>query len=552
MFSNLPTNFRLSTLANIAKRPESMLHEMVTPSGIAELTSHIGDINCQVTITGVSGVPCVAADSPRAADVVGRAVHFCICKSETPPNEDSGCNPIFLGNVATLRAYADSKYPDAWTFSSKSQTEDGKGSILDSKGKCFIKATYPNYQPKTPTSVVNTTTAGSGSNTQGKVSGREDVPVDQLYLFVELVTTMRVRPVAGSVSRKRGRSRGIDRVRDQRDRDRSESPDKSPDGRGGDDDLNDSNHNITSGDGDDNDDYIAASAHDPVVEMSTGWTLIPLSMKDGYKTDKNKYKVFGGTPYIPMGIRKKEVMSRKGVYNAILGAGKESIITCEVTQDIRKLHSNALDLCEALPDNIVLPKGGIVAIALFRRLLRQEKQLTSSLSSDRILPQTGSLRSVDPLFGVMPRILQDEAACRTFMAVWKKLCPAAVLTNTGMIMKPAEAMLRSVVMLVYRSMAQPTAKRNSMVADETEEEVQVRMVAMMNVIVNSGILTQLTDTKVATGGGTFGFGFSGTLPLPLSGTDTTASDENKVLYSDLTEYNTPFNPRELVWDPELR
>jgi hypothetical protein len=77
-----------------------------------------------------------------------------------------------------------------------------------------------------------------------------------------------------------------------------------------------------------------------------------------------------------------------------------------------------------------------------------------------MLPQTGSLHSVDPLFGVFPRILNDDASRGAFYAIWSKVCPTQVLNSNGVPLRQATEALRESVMLVYRSMAQVINKPN--------------------------------------------------------------------------------------------
>ena len=136
--------------------------------------------------------------------------------------------------------------------------------------------------------------------------------------------------------------------------------------------------------------------------------------------------------------------------------------------------------------------------------------------------------------------MEDEAARRVFLPLWSKLCPTAVISNTGTIMPAGESALRKCVMLVYRSTEQPAAKRSQLHPDESSYQVEQRMETMMRVIYSSGILKQNSSTLRS---------------LTLNGSTTVSlqtgdgQDENKL--HDLTEFNTPFNPKELIWDDVL-
>jgi len=376
---------------------------------------------------------------------------------------------------------------------------------------------------------------------KGKKPSAEDLT--EMYLFVELVTAVRVAPVSGIASRKKGGRRkggGGDAspVRRSRDRDNNASElDESYDAEQEPED----DEEVALGE---------AGVGAPVVEMCSGWCLVPLAGgKDGRAS--HNIEMHGGTPFLPHAVESADVRKRTGVLNVMANTiGMKVKSKLEVAVDAtprRALHKDTFALSPDLPVNVVLPKSGVIAVALFRRLLLDQQCVSSTYASGRMLPQTGALLSVDPLFGIFPRILADEAARGAFLSLWAKKCPLEAINAKNRPLPSAVKALRNITMHIYRAMAQPAASKPMLKLVETADDVELRREAIIDAVVGAGVAD---DPQHKFGSGTFskssfGFGMG-----PADEEAAAAADENSEKGAPLfnIEINTPFNPRELVWD----
>jgi hypothetical protein len=431
-----------------------------------------------------------------------------------------------------------------------------------------------------------------------KSSGLDrDVDLDKiigdLYLFVELVTVVRVRGSAGKgLARKKHGHRGRNKDRENREnRGDDNSPSRSPvrsrstkgkDGEKGDveadhrdgaddeDDFSDNEQDrINEANGDSS--HSHSSGIVPVVEMCSGWTLVPLGNNNQKRVQTHTVQMYGGTPFLPARVDKKKVVKRQGFFNKakkLAGFGVKSMLTVSITAEpinsqVGREHAA---LAQDLPLNIALPRSTMWAVGLYRRLLRAVQQSTTQATDGRMLPQTGALKSVDPLFGLFPQILRDAAAKQAFMNLWASTCPNISNVTSA----TAEKALRESVMMVYRAMAQPAAKPAHHVAGkgETAEDVNRRYNIIFTSIenayeqfdtsqTNEGFGTSLLSTgglgdkirrfrEGTTLGDTLGsMALNNTMNINNTNNEANSSLANM---TDATEFNTPFNPRELIWD----
>ena len=205
LFVGLPFNYRRSVLADLSILPIHRLDNLIccNPSTeTGEIPAEL-EIQFEVQVVRVSGVPS-EADS-RKDDVLHRSVRYMICKTDKPPSTDEPGNPPqFIGNVTKLHATVHPSRPDTWQFSNKEEMDPDKS--------CYVRCTASEYQK------------GESSNTKA-------ASLDELYLFVELITTLRVPQSAAEQnsaipllgigrndhkdSMSRDRDRSMDRERDR-------------------------------------------------------------------------------------------------------------------------------------------------------------------------------------------------------------------------------------------------------------------------------------------------------------------------------------------------
>lgn len=124
----------------------------------------------------VNGVP--YEESFRSPDVISKGVRFCVVQTDTPPSEKGPGNPpLFLSNVFRLGAKEKEGHRDMWTF----KPPDG------SERSCFVRcsATSAYEHPE------DTTNAAASAGTSRR---RNKDPSEELYLFMEFVTTFKVNP----------------------------------------------------------------------------------------------------------------------------------------------------------------------------------------------------------------------------------------------------------------------------------------------------------------------------------------------------------------------
>lgn len=105
-------------------------------------------------------------------------MRFSICQTDKPPvGDDAGSPPIFLGNVAKLHATVHPMKRDKWEFANKDDLDPGLS--------CYVKCGADEmYQDAV---------AGSSQARRRQGYSASGAPTDQLYLFVELIATVRCR-----------------------------------------------------------------------------------------------------------------------------------------------------------------------------------------------------------------------------------------------------------------------------------------------------------------------------------------------------------------------
>jgi len=178
MFIGLPFNYRMSVLSDLEKNFEDRsLQQIVCETDITNY--HNGNefdkfLQFEVQVVRVSGVP--SEENFRSEDVVSHGIKFAICQTNKPPVEgEPGNPPLFLGNVTKLHASSHINYPDKWIFSNLEEIDPDKSCFV----RCSASETYRNM-----------TDIG---NDKDKSKENNNVPPnEQLYLFIELITTIKL------------------------------------------------------------------------------------------------------------------------------------------------------------------------------------------------------------------------------------------------------------------------------------------------------------------------------------------------------------------------
>ena len=200
MFSGLPDSYRKSVLAGLDNDPvyglDSIMTAPVSPAPETTLPGNDADgrragarsssrgaefeqntLPFEVSVLGVNGVP--YEESFRSPDVISKGVRFCVVQTNKPPSMDGPGNPpLYLSNVFQIGAMEKEGHRDMWTF----KPPDG------SERSCFVRcAAKDAYEHP-----EDTTNAAASAGTGRRRNAKD--PTDELYLFMELVTTFKVNP----------------------------------------------------------------------------------------------------------------------------------------------------------------------------------------------------------------------------------------------------------------------------------------------------------------------------------------------------------------------
>ncbi len=110
-----------------------------------------------------------------------RGARFCICWCENPPTEEQSTPPEFLGNIHKMHATVVPGKVDIWEFTNKES--------MDADKSCFVKCSVDSATARD----VNHPTGDIGKGKAAMSEKAIAAPVDQLYLFLELTSTIKLR-----------------------------------------------------------------------------------------------------------------------------------------------------------------------------------------------------------------------------------------------------------------------------------------------------------------------------------------------------------------------
>lgn len=383
-----------------------------------------------------------------------RCARFAVCAADPSEYEGQWLPPEFRGNVMKIHGTVDEKKLDIWQFSNKEEVDPDKTEFVH----CTVDDA--SHRGKDPAKAL-------GKN---------------LYLFMELVSTIRVDKEdyhTLSAQMKASKSEMTDAAkRDREERKRQEmererallkkkkshvdgdirfSENKSllrrPKKRG---EADKPQGNPKAADSDDDDAAEKAAEEEAkmkaaeeeeaarkkaeeeendvwadedymTVEMSAGWVMIPIAdtvaKAGGRGTTKITLDMCGGTPFSVVGIQKGDVPRRAGLLEMV-----KRIVGIKIHSKLELLISTVprtdRTLLLPLPRNIILPEMSVSIVGVYRHFLANTlREYDLNCQIDRILPQTGELPTGDPLFSSFPRILNDPAASRVLLLLWRMEAP---------------------------------------------------------------------------------------------------------------------------------
>lgn len=511
MFSGLPINYRLSVLSSLGK--SHSLDEIVCMTNFhGTVRSADSNIAFEFEIVRCVGVP--SEDDSRRADVVSRYAKFSLCYTDKPPTaEEPGSPPIFLGNMTKLHATIHASYMDKWVFANKDE--------LDPDVSCFAMCSTEDVSQE----FMNTVRSLHQSPSLSKV-----------YIFIELIIAIKVKPAAGS----RGRS-SIE---------------------GGDvDGQNDTSAGLEGGSLPELKSAGDIEVDKPnIVEMCVGWAMIPVETVLRGSSHKVEIPMNGGTPFAVVSIKQSDVALRQGVWQSLkraAGFGVKSVLTVLIR---KKDFTGAgiASLYQLLPSNIVIPSSSTTMVAVYRKLLKEAQLILLSSAAGGFQPST------DPIFSNFPKFLADPAASRVMLYLWSKEAPEDLTRYAGFKILREEAVdprslqiFRDIVLRVYHAFNSPESQPSRLHPIETVDDIN-RRERIMRGIVGLHVESQTGSAL----GGTLARSFSvglGALSSSISkpggqsqelgkGTLKTLGELEKLPPTESSEHTyTPFHTRELMW-----
>lgn len=411
-----------------------------------------------------------------------------MCRCRRPPTEEQLEPPEFLGNVYKVHATVEPTKLDIWEFGNKDSTDADK--------RCFVKCSVEKHQEEAPTRRRGDNNAVTDLNATGEggINVPTSAPVEELYLFVELTSTILLRDrgdlgggamdqeirnnlmrssrdltsrpqnLNASSTQDHRRKGSIDGSGDKRStlkttrggspRKREKASRSAFDIEAATDEQAGKSEDESKGSDEKarnkavaNAQLLASTMDDaeldslPTTEMCSGWAMIPLNSTLGAMkgaSTKLKLKMSGGSPFTLMDIKKADIPNRAGLWAAIkrtVGIQIKSELEISITPVMGSKRPDAAvhdRLLQRLPPNIILPSNSTTAIGLCRVIIldNQINQYQGHLQN--ILPQSGgSLLGGDAVLSSLPKLLSDPASCRVFYLLWSLEGPKDVGIRAG-------------------------------------------------------------------------------------------------------------------------
>lgn len=545
-----------------------------------------------------------------------RGAKFCICRTRQPPtNDDAGIPPEFIGNVAHLGATVHPEKLDTWLFTNSES--------IDSTASCFVRCTVDTAVPVPTLETLASHDAGQPPLSKSKHKSRDDksdsnnsksdtksradksssadtkttkhptppagpsTPFDELYLYIELITTIVVRKDvarAGSALKHGKRKKGSVSYKEEID----------DDGSGGE-------------KGDDEDKVAEEKVDREVttVDLSSGWAMIPISASISTTASSPNYtlsttrdggkqlsiSMVGGTPFSVQSVDCGEVVPRTSTWQAMrraVGVQVKSSMVIVLSPPVKSTApkdpagsnmsffatSNTVSafakLTDFLPKNICVPTSAVMMVGIYRRLLRnsmskmmyidpasskaKSSAVTAVASKDAHLSSgsaggvkksTGlSTAAIDPILIHFPKLMEDPAASKVLFYLWEKQMPPAVRGKknadhamTEVADNLAVKNFSDIVLRVWRAFGSPIAQKCRLKPVESLEDIRNRENYIRLVVGVEAVAMSKVNANPSAGEG-----------AALSSTVAVA-ERNKQLVESQDMVYAPFSTKELLWRP---
>jgi hypothetical protein len=334
------------------------------------------DITFEVNIEHVSGVP--VEHESRRPDLLHKGIRFAICRTDNPPTEDSsGTRPEFLSNVVKLHATPHPKYQDKLVFTNAGDRDASascfvrcnnkfRGSVnpsnilpqdkLKSAAAEINRSRDPALPMLTPNADIteeqqnvdvlkshSTANANKSRPVSTNLSNTRQttaVGVMQLYLFVEMTSSFRLPVYEENEQEMKER---LESRRDRQQQFINNNKRKASTGvkresssmlgflsrvnEGSTDNLsvdNEGNSSPAKSPGRNASKLKSTKVSGPVetIEMCAAWAMIPISELTASSAvttaaASKPFVMHGGTPFMNVNIRDKDIIMRSGTWQAL-------------------------------------------------------------------------------------------------------------------------------------------------------------------------------------------------------------------------------------------
>ncbi len=457
LYAGLPLNYRKSVLADVANDKSHNFNKILRNK--LESTGGKSELFLEIQLNSVQGLPVESV--LRARDVVSRGIRFCVCQTDKPATADEPGNPPeFLGNVSSVSAISHHGYADKWSFTLNENRDPDSSFFV----KCH--ASEPYVHPNGRTQSVPVPVSYNAIRKNGN---------EQLYLFVELVTTVRIRKEMDlkDIKKEAMRYKELMKTGNQPPTTAGSSGGLAGSTGG----LAGSATGLAGSSSKEKDVVSSANPAAPSevvlppqvvisdqqrekdqkyeelldtylpssVELCSAWCMIPIGQlavafaAPGTNVPtKQVIPMHGGTPFYATMIRKEDIQLRSGVWNAfkrVIGYHVKSQLSVYLAPVLipSRTGSGAPVLTEKvvdyLPENIILPSKIVSSVGIYRCLMSSMQTQYLSLDSSRVLPQSGTyLPFGDVLLSSFPKLLTDPCAAKVLMLLWAREAPANIGT----------------------------------------------------------------------------------------------------------------------------
>ena len=229
------------------------------------------------------------------------------------------------------------------------------------------------------------------------------------------------------------------------------------------------------------------------IEMSAGWIMIPIKetlqkAKPG-KSTKITLDMNGGAPFSLVGIQRSDVPTRKGLLETVkrfigikINSKLELSITPVAAPVAKKNQPPPVSKTAILPRDIILPTKTVDIITIYRQAISSEiNQRQRYQHHYNSINKSMALPSGNAVFSSFPRILNDPAAQRVLLLLWRlktASMPAAKrakstpqLIDPNYVPQEMFVLFNEVVLKIWHAMSCYNDKRTRLDVDESLDSI---------------------------------------------------------------------------------